>query len=400
MHHRLLLDSGFGRYLTGKLPKAIANEFLYYQPSLLLWADELICDANAIAVEAKWADAGFLVSELSVVLMDNGIIRSENYGPFFPEEIVRNLLLASQCDAQVCTDGNLLEYATPDPDDIRHYSQTGFEDVNALLYLSSILNLSHLNTRPAGGFYEWKFAQLAKEASTSGLEFTLPVLSQILAFSVPGFQLFPRNELLLKAEAAKQELLVVSTAYARGDASEPLLQESYDSFLKQWLRYDKSVRSEVWDNFAVLMELRHDRRLKSFRKFLQSFSDTVTHYADDPNFEDEVSLRLKREILEAERSIAQESKTFAFLDRCTSYVSFPISAATSIAGAAATVLTQNPLFLALGLAPSFLQWSSSALADFRRRRFSWHFYLLDFKMKLDRTKELRLLDKKIKELRS
>lgn len=400
MRHRLLLDSGFGRYLVGKLPKAIANEFLYFQPSLLLWVDELACDANALAAEAEWADAGFLVSDLSIKLRDKGIIRSENYAHFFQDEAIPNLLLASQLDAQASTDVDLLEYATPDPTDVSHYSQTGFEDVNALLYLSSLVGLPHLNTRPASGFYEWKFAQLAREVSSSRVDRELPVLSQILSFSVPGFELFPRNEALLKAEAAKRDLLVVSTAYARGDSSERRLQESYDNYLKQWLQYDKSVRSEVLDNFAVLTELREDKRLRSLRTFLKSFSDAVTHHSHEADFQNEVGLRLKRDILEAERSIAQESTTFEFLDKCTSYVSFPVAAATTIAGAAATVLAQNPLFLALGIAPSFLQWSSSALSDFRRRRFSWHFYLLDFKVKFDRTKELRLLEKKINELGS
>jgi hypothetical protein len=386
--------------LVGKLPKAIANEFLYYQPSLLLWVDELACDANALAAEAEWAGAGFLVSDLSIKLRDKGIIRSENYAHFFQGGAIPNLLLASQSDAQASKDVDLLQYATPDPTDIGHYSHTGFEDVNALLYLSSLVGLPHLNTRPASRFYEWKFARIAKEASSSRLERELPVLSEILSFSVPAFELFPRNEALLRAEAAKRDLLLVATAYARGDTSQLRLQESYDYYLKQWLQYDNGVRLEVLDNFAVLTELREDKRLRSLRAFLKSFSDAVTRHPGDPDFQNEVSLRLKRDILEAERSIAQESTTFEFLDKCTSYVSFPIAAATTIAGAAATVLTLNPLFLALGIAPGFLQWSSDALSDFRRRRFSWHFYLLDFKVKLDRAKELRALDKKIKELGS
>ena len=66
--HKILIESGFGNYLIGKKPKALANAFLYYDPSLLLWVDEIICDKYALEGEKKWAKKGYLACELSIRL--------------------------------------------------------------------------------------------------------------------------------------------------------------------------------------------------------------------------------------------------------------------------------------------------------------------------------------------
>ena len=51
--HKILIQSGFGRYLIGMKQNSIGNEFLYYEPSLLLWVDEIICDKHALEGKKK-----------------------------------------------------------------------------------------------------------------------------------------------------------------------------------------------------------------------------------------------------------------------------------------------------------------------------------------------------------
>lgn len=66
--HKILVQSGFGRYLIGTELNSIGNEFLYHEPSLLLWIDEIICDKHALEGEKIWAEKGYAVSEIFVEL--------------------------------------------------------------------------------------------------------------------------------------------------------------------------------------------------------------------------------------------------------------------------------------------------------------------------------------------
>jgi hypothetical protein len=123
-------------------------------------------------------------------------------------------------------------------------------------------------------------------------------------------------------------------------------------------------------------------------------------FDDDDRLREEINVRLRREILEAEHALAHDLSVAGTLDKCISYVSFPIEAATTTMGAVATAATGNPLFLALGLAPAAAKWTLDAASDARRRKFTWHLYLMDFRDRLDRTAALRQIDQQLRALRN
>lgn len=99
--HKILIESGFGNYLIGKKPKAIANAFLYYEPSLLLWIDEMVCDKYALEGEKYWAETGSLVSELSIRLEKEGILKSKVFEQVFQGQIKNLLIESSERDFQI-----------------------------------------------------------------------------------------------------------------------------------------------------------------------------------------------------------------------------------------------------------------------------------------------------------
>jgi hypothetical protein len=81
----ILIDSGFGSYLKGEKPKAIANEFLYYNPSILLWVDEMYCDVLPLMRILRYKNRVFATVEAVLSKKGLAIARPFYVGVTVPE---------------------------------------------------------------------------------------------------------------------------------------------------------------------------------------------------------------------------------------------------------------------------------------------------------------------------
>ncbi|CAD6494580.1 MAG: hypothetical protein EMLJLAPB_00841 [Candidatus Argoarchaeum ethanivorans] len=396
--HKILIQSGFGRYLIGMKQNSIGNEFLYYEPSLLLWVDEIICDKHALEGEKIWAEKGYTVSEIFLELKNKGLVKDKNFERFFLGKTKNKLIEASEMDLRNSKNENLTPTSLPDPENIENFRNTSFYDVNAMLYLSHVLNVPYLDTHVTNRYYEWKFQSLAENYYEYKIKKEREILSQMLNIYVPKFELFPRNKEFIEAENFQKIFLGMSNEYCGGRMDVDRYSEGYLKYLEKWLRYDSMVHDQVLENFEVLLDFRKDRRIKNLRGFLSKFSKNVTKEPGDKDFHQEVTLRLKKKILETEKEIAEEYTAYKFLDKCASYISLPIEATSTIGGFAASWLTQNPLFSALGLIPAGIDRMAKGIENMKKEKVAWHSYLLDFKNEVDRKSEIRLIDEEIRKI--
>lgn len=393
----ILVDSGYGRYLRNDKPKAIANEFFYFNPSLLLWTDEMICDVNALHEEMIWSNKGFLVSELSIELMKMNIIKSQDFSQVITAEVKDHLLKASQLDVRKAVNEKLLPYSTPDLNNMNESTDNRFDDINSLLYLSAKMEAPFLNTNPANKYFQWKFQSWQNEALATKNTIhrkSSAALSHILDFYVPQFEVFPKTKRFFEAEKTKKRFLRLSKLYAKKEISKVKFEREYHIYLDQWLKYDNSVRSEAKENFYLLLDLKKGNKLKAVRKFLQYFAEELLSDPEDKEFKRQVIIKLKKELIEAEAALASVSEKFETFDKYKTYFSAPIQITTSIAGAAISSLTQNPFFIALGCTPSVGDIIGTTLKSNQVNKYSWYLYLHDFKKKVTTAKELRELRKK------
>jgi hypothetical protein len=395
--HKILIQSGFGRYLIGMELNSIGNEFLYYEPSLLLWVDELICDKHALEGEKIWAEKGYAVSEIFIELKNKGLVKDEKFERFFLGKTKNKLIEASEIDLRNSKNENLTPTSLPDPENIENFRNTGFYDVNAMLYLSHVLDVPYLDTHVTNRYYEWKFQSLAEDYYEYNKK-ERKILSQILNIYVPKFELFPKNKEFIEAENFLNVFLSMSKEYCEGRIDVDRYRKGYLKYLEKWLKYDNMVRAQVLENFEVLLDLRKDRRIKNLRAFLSKFSKNITKEHGDKDFQQEVTLRFKKEILEIERDIAEESTAYKFLDKCAAYISFPVEITSTVTGATVSWLTQNPLFFALGLVPGGIEQITRGIEDAKREKIAWYSYLLDFKNKVDRKNEICLIDEEIRKI--
>lgn len=397
-NHKILIESGFGNYLIGKKPKAIANAFLYYDPSLLLWVDEIICDKYALEGEKNWAEKGYLVSELSIRLKNEGILKGKKFEQLFQDQIKNLLRESSEKDFQIAKKQNLAPTSTIDPENIENFGYNGFYDINAMLYLSQVHGTPYLDVQETNSYYEWKVRKLADITSVKEKE----IFSQVLNIYVPSFELFPKNKKFFDAENSTKNLYSLFKKCCDGRIDLGTYKKAYSNFLDKWSRYDDSVRNQVLENFEVLIDLRKDKRLKALRVFISNLSQKITGYPIDKNFHKTLNFRLKKEfleVLEMEREIAKEFKIFNFLDKCESRISFPIEMLIIMAGGAtASIITQNPFFAALSTTLSGVKWIANILENKKRRNIAWYYYLLDFKNKVDRRNAIRSIEKEIRKI--
>ena len=67
-------------------------------------------------------------------------------------------------------------------------------------------------------------------------------------------------------------------------------------------------------------------------------------------------------------------------------------------GVTASWLTQNPLFIASGLIPSGIDRLAKGIENMKKEKVAWYSYLLDFKNKVDRKNEIRLINEEIRKI--
>ncbi len=386
--HKVIIESGFGNYLVGKKPKGTANAFLYYKPSLLLLIDEIVCDKHALEGERLWAKEGFVISEVFVRLENEGIVKSKNFNSFFKGEIKDILVEESKIDFQKAKEENIAPTSTIDPENLDAFENNGFFDINSMLYLSSVLKMPYLEVEETSRYYEWKFRNIAWfESGQDNFKKETAVLTQMLNLCVPSFELFPKNKEFLEADDSTKNLYNLFHEYRSGNmdliAYRNTYKMAYSDFLEKWKRYDSMVRSQALDNFEMLIEFRNNKMFKSLRCLLGEFSRNVSRHNRDEDFNREVNLRIKREILEIEIELVGGTK-YDFLDKLESYISFPVEISSILLGTAVSYFSQNPLFLLLSSTPSGMKWLANIGKDKNREKISWYFYLLDFNKKLDK----------------
>ena len=398
--HKILLESGFGNYLIGKKPKALANAFVYYEPSLLLWADEIICDKYAFEGEKYWAKKGYLASELSLRLGKKGILKCEEFGHFFNNQIKDLLIESSEKDFQIAKKQNLAPTSTIDPENIENFGNNGFYDINAILYLGHVLGYPYLDVQETSKFYKWKVQRIINDISHKDRE----IFSQVLNILVPSFELFPKNKEFFEAESSTKNLYSLFQEYCNRKIDFNTYKKEHSFFLDKWLRYDDSAYKQVLENFETLIDLREDKRLKNLRTFIRKLSQKIPEATIDKDFHKTITSSLKNEILEVlenERIIAKKFKTFNFFDKFESHISFPIEMLIIMAGSTtASLITQNPFFAALGTTLSGVKWIARIIENKKRKRLAWYYYLLDSRNKIEQKNALRLIEKEIKNAES
>src|SRR5688572_11464552 len=154
--NRVLIDSAFGSYVAGRKPTAIGNAFLYDEPSLLLWVDEIVCDALALDGERRFASDGWLASELFIRLADQGVVVAGSFEPIFRGDIVDILRSASERDRDKAQEAGLAPTSTIQPERLADRGHNGFYDINAMLVLSHLLGCPYLDVKQTNGYYAWK----------------------------------------------------------------------------------------------------------------------------------------------------------------------------------------------------------------------------------------------------
>jgi len=392
--NKLIIDSGFGSYLKGEKPKAIANEFLYYNPSLLLLIDEMYCDVNAMKEEEIWADKGFMVSELSLQLEKNNVIKKSDFSTFFDNNTSNYLIEESNEDVLHSSKHNLLPYAMPEVDSAKK-NRNRFYDINTLLFLSSSLDLPYLNTNPTTTYFDWKFKKW-QQGITQDFGKKQLIASHLIEIYAPNLTIFPTTKLFAKAEKSKSKLFEATKAQESGQISLKALQKVYDAYLNSWLKYDQSVKNEALDKFQMIMEFRNDKRIQKFRKFINDLTERLPLTEEDSDLV--VSLKIQKELLEIEYEIADENKEYEQLDKYSKYVSFPTQAITTIGSATAAYFTNNPFFIALGLYPSFLDFTFQTAKDLHNKKYLWKSYLHDIKERAERVDRLRTIESQLENL--
>ena len=216
---------------------------------------------------------------------------------FFLGKTKNKLIEASEMDLRNSKNENLTPTSLPDPENIENFRNTSFYDVNAMLYLSHVLDVPYLDTHVTNRYYEWKFQSLAENYYEYKIKKEREILSQILNIYVPKFELFPRNKEFIEAENFLKIFVGMSNEYCGGRMDVYRYSEGYLKYLEKWLRYDSMVHDQVLENFEVLLDFRKDRRIKNLRGFLSKFSKNVTKEPGDKDFHQEVTLRLKKKFL-------------------------------------------------------------------------------------------------------
>ena len=225
-------------------------------------------------------------------------MKDENFERCFQGKTKNKLIEASEIDLLKSKNENLTPTSLPDLDNIKNFRNTTFYDVNAMLYLSHVLDVPYLDTHVTNRYYEWKFQSLADEYYEYKNKKERKILSQILNIYVPNFELFPQNKEFIEAENFLKIFLSMSKEYCEGRIDVDRYRKGYLKYLEKWLKYDTLVHDQVLENFEMLLDLRKDRRIKKLRAFLSKFSENITKEQRDKDFQQEVTLRFKKEILE------------------------------------------------------------------------------------------------------
>jgi len=400
MKNSILIDSAFGHYLSGLKPDSIANEFLYYNPTILLWADELICDSNALIGELDWAGKGFLASELSIRLSKKRIITSKDYSIKMDRKTINLLKEESKQDVTDSYDCELSQFLFPDFGSNTNRTDKSFFDINTLLYLSAKERLPFLPTSPTIDHFNWKykkwFDQLNLQKAVNN-ECELICFKHIFNIHVPSLELFPHNSFFYEAEESTKNMLKASYEHEKKRCSEKYVEEQYNKFLNSWLKYDKSVREEVYDNFDLICDLRNDKRLVSLRQFIKEYSVEMQENKEafTPK---EIDLKLQKKLLEIEYEIADNNTHSKLLDNYCSQITFPIQALVTIGGLATGFIANNPFFTALGLAPSLMTWLNHNTKNISGEKYLWQSFLRDSNKRIENSKKLFKIEKQLKNI--
>jgi len=291
-----------------------------------------------------------------------------------------------------------MPYVIPEIDASAKESRNKFFDINSLLLLSGRLNIPFLNTKPSTNYFYWKFdkwreqyvsAELALEQTKSLISF-----NHIMDISVPKLTIFPRTRLFTLAEKSKAEMIQTSYAFEQGEINKTALNKSYDKFLKAYLKYDHSVKTEATENFLALLEYRNDKRLIKFRNYIEAFSQRLTNI--EPELvQKEAALLFEKEQLEIQFELIDEMKETTLIDKYGAYISFPYSFLLT----GLSVATSDPLYAFLMLFTNFITTASQTAKSGINNKYVWRSYLHDMQVNVERTQQLRVLEKKLKKIR-
>ena len=395
IRNRLIVSSSLGRYLVGDHPVAATNSFLYHEPSVLLWADQLVCDYHALAGERSWAGRGVLISEIFAKLADHGLVKPHAMERHFTPAVREALIAVSESDRRSAPlSAEFFPTVTINPARASP-DYNGFLDINSHLFICGKLQASFLEESTTAPFYRWK---LAHSMGFTGAK-ERAVLNRILDLRVPSFALFPRNRSFSDVRAATATLFRSFQQCCAGRLSLRAYHAIYDQALKVFEAYEAPIRSEVLDNLAQILEVRADRRVKRLRQEVRSIAERITTRVDNGPFRQEVDLEVQRTLLEVERSLAEDLVRYDKFEKLQSYVSPGFSLAALAGGTAAALVTQNPALVLAGAAPQAVAWGGRFAKALWVKKAAWYSYVVDVEKKLTRSAQLRDIDAKLKRLR-
>lgn len=390
--HQVLIDSGFGSYLVGRRPSAVGNAFLYDEPTLLLWTDEILCDRHALAGERQLAKDGWLASQLFVRLEEAGVVRGEAFEHLFPAHLAAEVTAVSQRDFEDALKVGRAPTSTIEPDRIADFGHNGFYDINAFLFVSQLLGIPFVDVKQTQRYYSWKLGRVAAQAGYS----SRTIIREAVSIMVPSFQLCPQGTAFREANNATRKVFRSFELWTRGKTDETAYRKSYTAFLDAWRRYDDLARTEALDRLELLIETRRDARLRSLRALAARVAEAVRTPTDDPSFPETVGRHVRQEILEVERELANRSKAAATLDKCASYVSPPLEIGGLVGGLVGAAITSNPIFVVAGILPRTMNWASRRILEGRGRKRAWYFFMLDFRTKVERRRGLRMIEEELR----
>jgi hypothetical protein len=320
--HRVLIDSAFGSYAVGRKPTAVGNAFIYDDPALLLWVDEILCDEHAFAGEKAFAADGWLASQIFVKLAEARIVKPQAFSSFFSGRVVAGLRVASQSDFRAASKGDRRPTSTVDPDRLREFEFNGFYDMNALLFLSQNLGVPYVDVSQTEEYYAWKIGRVVSRKPARPKD----VFRQVLSLLIPSVVICPATKDSEQASRLSSVVFAASEAWAKGEIAEGAYRRVYNECMDSWHRYDDSVREQSLDRLEGILELRSDSRLKELRKLASKLANKVTLLTDNDEFPEKAQLEIKKAILEVQREIAARSTGIKILNRVASFLSPPFGA--------------------------------------------------------------------------
>ncbi len=394
--HRVVIDSAFGSYAIGRRPTAVGNAFLYDEPTLLLWVDEILCDQHAFAGEKAFAAEGWLASQLFARLAKEGIVKAQSFAKFFSPRVVARLRVVSERDFRAAARAGMNPTSTVDPDRLRDFQFNGLYDINALLLLCQSLGVPFVDVSQTQRYYEWAIRRLTPTSNRGSRK----VFRHALSLFVPTMTICPKTPALAEASAASGDVFRASELWAQGKIDEASYRKRYNQCLDKWHRYDDSVRAESVDRLEAILQLRSDQRLQSLRRLAARLADRIAIADDASAFDEEAIRAIKLETLEVQRELVNRSKWVRALDRTASYISPPLEVGGAIGGVIGVAATNNPLFAVAGMLPRGLTWAARRIREGRGRKRAWYFFALDARASLDRRSAMRALEAELRKVES